>query len=483
MIVLGTNSIKDTGFDVANSVRFEQSDDPYFQKTPTGDGNQRTFTFSVWLKMDLHDSGDTHKIFDTGTGTNYFTFYVTEEPKLVVKGRISGSTVFELSPTQVFRDPTAWFHLYIAVDTTQGTASNRGKIYINGSQVTDFGTATYPSQNTDFEIQDASNPFRIGADKNLGDEHYDGYMAEFVFVDGAAQAISDFGEFDEDSPTIWKPKDVSAIDVNPSHANGNGFYLNFQNSSNLGVDSSGNTNFSVNNLDATDQATDVPTNNFATLNPLDTNSNHTFSQGNCKIAYSASAGTFGVTKSTIGVSAGKWYWEVKYTYGNAGQFGFFDVNDIDTTNSTDIFSAAGNSTFEGLAWRIDTSNNIKECANGQTTDTTDNFSSGNILGIAFDADNGKIYAFQNNTELTGQNIGAGTSLMTAVTVSDFYLPFISNGDGGSGTKTGTSEVNFGGCPAFSISSGNTDANGYGNFEYSVPSGYYALNSKNLAEFG
>ena len=483
MIVLGTNSIKDTGFDVANSVRFEQSDDPYFQKTPTGDGNQRTFTFSVWLKMDLHDSGDTHKIFDTGTGTNYFTFYVTEEPKLVVKGRISGSTVFELSPTQVFRDPTAWFHLYIAVDTTQGTASNRGKIYINGSQVTDFGTATYPSQNTDFEIQNASYPFRLGADKNLGDEHYDGYMAEFVFVDGAAQAISDFGEFDEDSPTIWKPKDVSAIDVNPSHANGNGFYLNFQNSSNLGVDSSGNTNFSVNNLDATDQATDVPTNNFATLNPLDTNSNHTFSQGNCKIAYSASAGTFGVTKSTIGVSAGKWYWEVKYTYGNAGQFGFFDVNDIDTTNTADIFSAAGSSTFEGLAWRIDTSNNIKECANGQTTDTTDNFSSGNILGIAFDADNGKIYAFQNNTELTGQNIGAGTSLMTAVTVSDFYLPFISNGDGGSGTKTGTSEVNFGGCPAFSISSGNTDANGYGNFEYAPPSGYFSLCSKNLAEYG
>ena len=483
MIVLGTNSIKDTGFDVANSVRFEQSDDPYFQKTPTGDGNQRTFTFSVWLKMDLHDSGDTHKIFDTGTGTNYFTFYVTEEPKLVVKGRISGSTVFELSPTQVFRDPTAWFHLYIAVDTTQGTASNRGKIYINGSQVTDFGTATYPSQNTDFEIQNASYPFRLGADKNLGDEHYDGYMAEFVFVDGAAQAISDFGEFDEDSPTIWKPKDVSAIDVNPSHANGNGFYLNFQNSSNLGVDSSGNTNFSVNNLDATDQATDVPTNNFATLNPLDTNSNHTFAQGNCKIAYSASAGTFGVTKSTIGVSAGKWYWEVKYTYGNAGQFGFFDVNDIDTTNTADIFSAAGSSTFEGLAWRIDTSNNIKECANGQTTDTTDNFSSGNILGIAFDADNGKIYAFQNNTELTGQNIGAGTSLMTAVTVSDFYLPFISNGDGGSGTKTGTSEVNFGGCPAFSISSGNTDANGYGNFEYAPPSGYFSLCSKNLAEYG
>jgi hypothetical protein len=184
----------------------------------------------------------------------------------------------------------------------------------------------------------------------------------------------------------------------------------------------------------------------------------------------------------MGVSAGKWYWEVKYTYGNAGQFGVWDVNDTET-NSADIFTAAGNSTFEGLAWRIDSSNNIKECADGQTTDTTDDFSSGNILGIAFDADNGKIYAYQNNSEITNQDIGAGTSLMTAVTVSDFYLPFISNGDGGGGTKTGTSEVNFGGCSPFSISSAQNDANGYGNFEYAPPSGYLALCSKNLGSDG
>ena len=94
----------------------------------------------------------------------------------------------------------------------------------------------------------------------------------------------------------------------------------------------------------------------------------------------------------------------------------------------------------------------------------------------------KLYAFDNGTELTGQDIGAGTSLLTAVTVSDFYLPFVSNGDGGSGTKTGTSELNFGN-PTFSISSGNSDANGYGNFEFAVPSGFYAVCTKNLAEFG
>ncbi|MGY9060528.1 MAG: hypothetical protein ACKVHI_12165, partial [Candidatus Puniceispirillales bacterium] len=235
-------------------------------------------------------------------------------------------------------------------------------------------------------------------------------------------------------------------------------------------------------LTAVDQSTDTCTNNFATMNPLDTNSNHTLSEGNLKTVYSAAAGTFGVTKGTIGVSAGKWYWEIKYTYGNAGQFGVFDVNDLDTLNTTDIFSAAGNSTFEGLAWRIDTSNNIKEVGVGQSADSGLDFTSGAILGIAFDADNGKFYGFKNGAEITGQDIGAGTSLLTAVTVSDFYLPFVSNGDGGSGTKTGTSEFNFG-SPPFAISSSNADAKGHGNFEYTVPSGYYALNTKNLAEFG
>ena len=467
-----------TGFDVTNSVRFEQADDPYFQKTPTGDGNQRTFTFSVWLKMDLHDSGDTHKIFDTGTGTNYFTFYITEEPKLVVKGRISGSTVFELIPTQVFRDPTAWFHLYIAVDTTQGTASNRGKIYINGSQVTDFGTATYPSQNTDFEIQNASYPFRLGADKNLGDEHYDGYMAEYVFVDGAAQAISDFGEFDEDSPTIWKPKDVSAIDVNPSHANGNGFYLNFQNSSNLGVDSSGNTNFSVNNLDATDQATDTCTNNFATLNPLITAPDaNTYKEGNCQVA-THSDNYYG-GHSTLGVSKGKWYFEAKMTSGANISFSGISADpsreavlDKHIGNDADAFSYG----MYGSNGNI--FNNNSDSSYGNSVADND------IIGVYLDLDNNKLYFAENGSV---HNSGTGISITAAASTSTRFYHF-GVGDGSSGSTT--AQCNFGGCPAFSISSGNSDPNGYGNFEYSTTitgdgasKSFYALCTKNLAEFG
>jgi hypothetical protein len=473
MIVLGTNSIKDTGFDVTNSVRFEQSDDPYFQKSPTGDGNQRTFTFSVWLKMDLHASGDTHKIFDTGTGTNYFTFYVTEEPKLVVKGRISGSTVFELIPTQVFRDPTAWFHLYIAVDTTQGTASNRGKIYINGSQVTDFGTATYPSQNTDFEIQNASYPFRLGADKNLGDEHYDGYMAEYMFVDGAVQALSDFGEFDEDSPTIWKPKDISAIDVNPANSNGNGFYLDFKDSSNLGNDVGVNagTDFSENNIAATDQATDTPTNNFCTFNPIaNGGENLTFSEGNTTVFNGDNTWRSGF--STFAVNSGKWYFEAKRTGSSANAWvGIVDTSQVDGTG---VYKFNNKSRGYGYSASGEKGNGSSESAWG------DAYAQNDIVGIAVDFTNSKIYFSKNGTWQNSGNPESGsTGTGSMYDIASGYDYFFA-------TALYSSSAGFAfnfGSPSFAISSGNADADGYGNFEYSVPSGYFSLNTKNLAEYG
>lgn len=471
MIILGTNSIKDTAFNVTNSVRFEQADDPYFQKSPTGDGNQRTFTFSVWLKMDLHDSGDTHKVFDTGTAANYFTIYYTEEPFLVVKGRISSSTVLELIPTQSFRDPTAWKHLYVAVDTTQSSASNRCKIYINGSQVTSFSTATYPSQNTDFEIQDASNPFRLGADKNLGDEHFDGYMAEYVFVDGAVQAISDFGEFNSDSPTIWQPKDVSAIDVNPGHANGNGFYLNFQNSSNLGVDSSGNTNFSVNNLDATDQSTDTCTNNFSTFNPIaNGGENLTFSEGNTTVFNGDNTWRSGF--STFAVNSGKWYFEAKRTGSSANAWvGIVDASQVDGTG---VYKFNNKSRGYGYSASGEKGNGSSESAWG------DAYAQNDIVGIAVDFTNSKIYFSKNGTWQNSGNPESGsTGTGSMYDIASGYDYFFA-------TALYSSSAGFAfnfGSPSFSISSSNSDANGYGSFEHSVPSGYFSLCTKNLAEYG
>ena len=479
--ILPANSLTG-GYDVANSLRFNDGSDDTLTRTVSSASNRRTFTYSGWIKrgilgtgMGLFGQGD----YSSSTGSDHFNIRLEGDDNI----RIEPSG-FDIKTNRLFRDPSAFYHIVLAVDTTQGTASNRVKLYVNGVQETSFANTTYPDENEDTQVNTAGDTGTV----YLGDVFnatgkFDGYMSEVCFIDGLALAADSFGEFDEDSGT-WKPIDVSGLTFGT-----NGFYLEFKqagtsaNASGLGADTSGNTHhFTVNNLTAVDQSTDTCTNNFATMNPLDTNSNHTFSEGNLKTVYSAAAGTFGVTKGTIGVSAGKWYWEIKYTYGNAGQFGVFDVNDLDTLNTTDIFSAAGNSTFEGLAWRIDTSNNIKEVGVGQSADSGLDFTSGAILGIAFDADNGKFYGFKNGAEITGQDIGAGTSLLTAVTVSDFYLPFVSNGDGGSGTKTGTSEFNFG-SPPFAISSSNADAKGHGNFEYTVPSGYFALCTKNLEEFG
>ena len=480
---------QDTGYEISNSLRFNDDDSPSMTIASLGSSssNAKKWTVSFWAKLSSGLGG--HRcVFSAGesSGGNYVQLNFTDGDELQLYSSNAlgeaNNTATNIKTNAKYRDVSAWYHVVWAIDTTQSTNTNRIKLYVNGAQVTSFVTANnYPAQNTDNDRVGANNiDHFIGKFVDSSSQYVDGYLSDFYFIDGDAKSYTDFGETNDNG--VWIPKRYAG-----SYGN-NGFKLEFKqtgtsaNSSGIGADTSGNDNhFSVSNLAAIDVTTDTPTNNFATLNFLDTNSNHTFSEGNCKIAYSASAGNFGVTKSTMGVAKGKWYWEIKYTYGNAGQFGVFDINDTET-NTADIFTAAGNSTFEGLAWRIDSSNNIKECADGQTDDTNVDFSSGNILGIAFDADNGKIYGYNNGTELTSQDISAGTSLITAVTVSDFYLPFISNGDGGSGTKTGTSEINFGN-PTFSISSGNSDANGYGNFEYSVPSGYYALCTKNLAEYG
>jgi hypothetical protein len=478
-LILGTNSIKDTGFNINNSLRFNSGSDDNLSITPDSAGNRNKWTWSGWVKRSTASTASS--IFGVYIdGANQDHLYFQSGGKLDWFNYNAGAYTGRIVTTRLFRDVSAWYHIVAVYDNTLGTDTDRMKFYINGVRETTLEQRTEPVQNTTLSNVNTTGAFKLGNDGN-GAVDTDGYMSEVVFIDGLALAADSFGEFDDSG--IWKPIDVSGLTFGDE-----GFYLEFKqsgtsaNASGLGADTSGNTNhFTVNNLTAVDQSTDTCTNNFATMNILDTNSNHTLSEGNLKTVYSAAAGTFGVTKGTIGVSAGKWYWEIKYTYGNAGQFGVFDVNDLDTLNTTDIFSAAGSSTFQGLAWRIDTSNNIKEVGVGQSADSGLDFTSGAILGIAFDADNGKFYGFKNGAEITGQDIGAGTSLLTAVTVSDFYLPFVSNGDGGSGTKTGTSEFNFG-SPPFAISSSNTDPNGYGNFEFPT-NGYYALCTKNLAEFG
>jgi hypothetical protein len=288
-------------------------------------------------------------------------------------------------------------------------------------------------------------------------------MTEIVFVDGTALDQTSFGEFDSDSPNIWKPKDVSGLTFGT-----NGFYLDFENASSLGADVSGNSNnFTVNNLTSLDQSTDTCTNNFATLNPLvKGNASITLSEGNLKGVF---PGSWTAIPATFGLTKGKWYFEAKNE--TSGQNAFIgvvtenqdwdDSTPYDETTGVVLYGPGGRKTVDG-------------------TDTDGFFatlSSGQIVGVALDLDSStKTIQFSVN----GTDTPNSTPVDLPSTFDNvFIFPYFS---GNSSSATSNWEINFG-SPPYSISSGNSDANGYGNFEYSVPSGFYSINTKNLAEFG
>jgi len=468
-LILGTNSIKDTGYDVANSLRFNGGSSDYLNRTnvasPT---NQFKWTFSFWLKIsditDAQGSGNQMLFSDFTDASNRGTIFLESDDTLVISDRISNSFTFKYQTTRKFRDPSAWFHIVVNHDRTLSSPAT--KVFVNGVQETSFSTSTNPSQNGTSFFNKGSQGSLIGK-YGGGNEFYNGYICEAIWIDGSVLDADQFGEFDEDSPTIWKPKDVSGLTFG-----NNGFYLDFENASSLGADVSGNSNnFTVNNLTSVDQSTDTCTNNFATLNPLaipTSGGANTFSNGNLEITNSADANR--TSFSTIGVQSGKWYYECKVLSGEMKQF-------IGISKPQDSVDRIGNSA-NSYGYATETArkyNNSSFSSYGTTA------SSGDIIMVAFDADNGAIWVGKNGTwfaSATQSEIEAGTTtnaMYSSITIDDFFMMGFSMEDS-------NIQVNFG-SPMYAISSGNSDANGYGNFEYAVPSGYYALNTKNLAEFG
>ena len=462
MIILGTNSIKDTGYDVANSARFNRASSDYLNRTPSSEGNKRTMTFSFWLKR-TQITAESYFIYSAGADASNRDAIMFANQSLRVISQRNDTTYWLRNTTRLFRDSSAWSHIVIAIDTTQGTDSNRIKIYINGVQETAFETyawgSAYPSQNFDTYFNDDISQ-AIGSYSQSSGNHHDGYISEFVMIDGTALDATSFGEFDEDSG-ILKPIDVSGLTFGT-----NGFYLDFENSGALGNDAAGSNNFTVNNLTAIDQSTDTCTNNFSTMNPLSSVNSTNFTEGNLKINLATNDDT---AFSSIAVSKGKWYWEEKRsTQGGRGYTGVcsFDVPEMGGN--------AGRDASSDFAYTDQ--NGVMQVSSGATSNSNTKgsaLSSGDIICYAFDIDNGQLWTSVN------QNINiSGTANATGLTTGKDYFYFFE--DSGSGSTT--IEVNFG-SPTFSISSGNTDGNGYGNFEYAVPSSYYSLNTKNLAEYG
>jgi hypothetical protein len=456
-LILGANSITG-GFAVDNSLRFENGSSDYLNRS-TSSGNQKTFTYSNWVKYSLNASDSA--FFSSGALNNdlFFQFNSSSgtDERLQLFGRNGGIGQFELMTTQLFRDPSAWYHIVIAFDTTQATASNRIKLYVNGNQITSFDVTTYPSQNTDIHINESSGENFIG--NGISVNYFSGYIAEAVLIDGQALDPTSFGEFDEDTG-IWKPINVSGLTFGT-----NGFYLEFKDSSALGDDTSGNSNdFTVNNLTAIDQTTDTCTNNFATLNPIafeGANFGGQLTEGNTQVGGAVSASN-NLAMANFAVDTGKWYWEAKAS-ASIDNYAYIGIRTYDSAPAKNQY--VGEQTG-GIALRSDGYLNIDGSFPSQFAGIS--YTSGDIIGIALDLDNNKIYWYEN-----GSLVNTGGTAIT----NRLYAPASSIY-----SNTGEWKYNFGN-PSFTISSGNSDGNGYGNFEYSVPSGYYALNTKNLAEYG
>ena len=474
-LILGTNSIKDTGYEVANSLRFDDGSTDYLSILGSTPDNRKKFTYSFWFKRGALGTDQALLSYETDAN-NRGGIEILSGDSFRYFERSGGSTTTLVQTNRLFRD-TAWYHIVVAVDTTQATDTNRVKIYVGGVQETSFATSTYPSQNYDTNANGTSVK-NIGRRNVNGDYKLDGYLAETVFIDNQQLDATSFGEFDEDSG-IWKPIDVSGLTFG-----NNGFYLDFENSGSLGADVSGNgNNFTVNNLTSIDQTTDTCTNNFATLNSISKGLDQTLSEGNLKMA-SGTATTRTPSQSTIGVSSGKWYAEFKILTSDNTVPGVVSTQWNHGTSqvsySTGFYPGYTTAGY-GYTKAGDVRNNAS--AVGGTWST---FTTGDIIGVALDLNNDKLYfskngTWQNSGDPTSGATGTGAVSITtpSSTTDGFY--YFSIGDGSGGTSSGA-ECNFGN-PMNTISSGNSDGNGYGNFEYAVPSGYYALNTKNLAEYG
>jgi hypothetical protein len=455
-ILNNSNAISSGGYDINNSLRFRASASAYLSRTPASSGSTTLGTFSNWLKLGAI-SIDRMMYHVAGTSGNNNRFYISfnaDDTVGVVGYNSSGSAVLNLNTTQVFRDPSAWYHIVVAVDTTQATAANRIKLYINGSQVTAFSTATYPAQNQALGFTNNTSTL-IGSNQGVGNL-FDGYMTEVNFINGQALTPSSFGETDTTTGS-WKPKAYTGT------YGTNGFYLKFSDiattsgsNAGLGKDFSGNGNYyNTNNISVTagttyDAMTDVPTNtsptvaNYATLNPLyiglATLTNGNLYAQSTTTAYRSSIGTIQFPTS------GKYYFEVTIVSNN-GSGNNQSAGIVSTTNDTYYFYIDCFAT---------SSTSIRKVVDGTPSGAYGTASNGTIIGVAVDASNGKAYLAINNTWIDSSSPTGGTGGYSMASGQE-YAPIFQ------GYNSGQSAFNFGQQP----------------FTYTPPSGYNRLNTFNL----
>jgi hypothetical protein len=446
---ISTTLVDDT-YQISKSLRFNSADSAFLTRTPSVAGNRKTWTWSGWVKRAKVDTGTFYQLFGGGTGTggNDGIFFDTTAGGVYYTHALSDSIV----TTSGYRDPSTWYHIVFSVDTTQATASNRVRVYINGAEVRNFATASYPAQNADNAYINTTSQHRIGAHTNSG-YYFDGYLAEVNFIDGQALTPSSFGTRDINT-YLWKPKAYTGT------YGTNGFYLNFSDSSNttattLGKDQAGSNNWTPNNFSVTaglgnDSLVDSPTyygtdtgvggearGDYATLNPLDIGPTSALANGNLDFSSSNNA-NYSICRSTIGVSSGKWYWEILVNSAAS-------ANAVGIANGSASLSQYLGQNANGWSYYSDGQkyNNASGTAYGSSFTTND------IIGVALDMDNGTLVFYKNNSSQGTAFTGLSGTMFAAVSDA-------------SSVSTANLICNFGQRP----------------FAYAAPSGFKALRDYN-----
>ena len=460
-----------TTYEIDQSIRFRDADE-HFMYSPTpssGKDFTTTATISLWFKLGNLGAAYLAGAF-YGNNNRYNILAINSDGQLLEYDRVGGASTSNgtgtigWTTTRVFRDPSAWYHAVFVWDTTNAVQSERFRLYINGVRETDFATEQALGASELVYWFGKSTPTTLGAyftGTGYADTYYfDGYMAEMHGVDGTALDQNSFGEFN--SSGIWVPKEYTG-----SHGT-DGFYIKGADASALGTNSAANgNNFTLNAISSHDQMADSPTNNFCVMSPID-QSSFTLSEGNLKTAYGSNNSTSGV-KGTVGISTGKWYWEGRR---NAANVYHCPVGVASTEVSPTKLPPSNTPDNEGSTVGYWGTSLYKDGVAVQTGLAA--LTNGDIVGLALDLDSTP------NTVTFTKN---GSALGTAVSVTSGFTWTPCEGTNPTGyTAVVNTSHNFGqdGTMAGLITAGgNSDANGIGDFKYSVPSGHLAVCTKNV----
>ena len=433
----------------------------YLSKTlPDAHGGVYKWTYSFWVKRSsLGEKVITGARF-SGSFNGIIRF--TSGDALEVYD-YRNSFILQKITSRLFRDLSAWYHIVVSNDNS--VSSPETEIYVNGVKETSFSTTNEYSQN---ETNSFNNdyPNYIGQ-TGASSQYFDGSMTHVNFIDGTALTPTSFGEFDSNG--VWIPKPSPSVTYGT-----NGFFLKMDNSGNMGLDSSGNSNNFTTSGTIT-QAKDTPSNVFATLNALD-NTSQTLSNGNTS--------GYGVTnkayRTTLGFQGGKYYWEAKCVTQNTYTM---IVGLINETNISNGSYASGNIGTNANGWAYfmqSNQDNGKSWHNNTLGSTYQTISQGDILQIAVDGDAGKIWWGVNGTWVNSGNPANGTNaVFTNVSTDQILFPSYSAYNGSGGNPLISFNFGNGYFGTTAVSSAGTNASGNGIFEYDVPTGYTALSTKGL----